>query len=65
MFLKIGEEVCLVPEEDRLSLRITNVCNSAYAEVTFHEQFFTYYAYEDQDALEDLKCKITIKVSSN
>ncbi|XP_031778714.1 cell cycle checkpoint control protein RAD9A [Nasonia vitripennis] len=61
MFLKIGEELCLVPEEDRLSLRITNACNSAYAEVTFHEQFFTYYAYEDQDAIEDLKCKITIK----
>lgn len=63
MLSKIGEEVFIEPYNDNLSLRTVNISNSAFASVTFHDNYFSYYAFEDGDKTDDLKCKIVIRVS--
>jgi hypothetical protein len=65
MLSKIGEEMFVQPQEDCLSFRSVNGSNSSFADVTFHENYFSYYAYEDLDENDSLKCKILIRVSLN
>ena len=63
MLSKIGDEMFVMPQEDCLSFRSVNGHNSAFIDVTFHENYFSYYAYEDLDEADSLKCKILIRVS--
>ncbi|XP_011506336.1 PREDICTED: cell cycle checkpoint control protein RAD9A [Ceratosolen solmsi marchali] len=61
MLSKIGEEMFVQPQEDSLSFRSVNGSNSSFADITFHENYFSYYAYEDLDESDSLKCKILIR----
>ena len=63
MLSKIGDEMFVQPQEGCLSLRTVNGSNSAFVDITFHDNYFSYYAYEDLDESEALKCKILIRVS--
>lgn len=65
MLAKIGDEMFVQPQEDSLSFRSVNGSNSAFADVTFHENFFSFYAYENLEESDALKCKILIRVSLN
>ncbi|KAL7286043.1 hypothetical protein TKK_0019652 [Trichogramma kaykai] len=61
MLSKIGEEMFVQPQEDCLSFRTVNSSNSAFVDITFQENYFSYYAYEDLEESDSLKCKILIR----
>ncbi|XP_014215016.1 cell cycle checkpoint control protein RAD9A [Copidosoma floridanum] len=61
MLSKIGDEMFVQPQEDCLSFRSVNGTNSAYVDVTFQENYFSYYAYEDLERTDALRCKILIR----
>lgn len=58
---KIGDEMYVHPKEDALSFRTVNLANSAYADFTFFEEYFSYYIYEDLPEEEAQKCKIPMR----
>ncbi|XP_024942760.1 cell cycle checkpoint control protein RAD9A isoform X2 [Cephus cinctus] len=49
------------PQEKCISFRSVNMANSAYANFTFHENYFSYYIFGDDDEKDTLKCKISIR----
>ncbi|KAJ8679885.1 hypothetical protein QAD02_015672 [Eretmocerus hayati] len=61
MLAKIGDEVCVQPQEDSLSFRTVNGSNSAFGDVTFQQDFFSYFAFEPQESCDYLKCKIHLR----
>lgn len=62
---KVGDEMYMQPLQDALMLKTVNMANSAYADFTFHENFFTYYNIGDLSEEDASKCKISLRVSSS
>lgn len=60
---KIGDEMFVQPLQDYLSFRSVNGSNSAFSDVTFQENFFSYYSYENSEESDSVRCKILIRVS--
>ncbi|XP_016917372.2 cell cycle checkpoint control protein RAD9A [Apis cerana] len=58
---KIGEEMYIEPQENVLSFRTVNMANSAYADFTFFQCYFSYYVYGDLQENDALKCKISMR----
>ncbi|KZC09657.1 PREDICTED: cell cycle checkpoint control protein RAD9A [Dufourea novaeangliae] len=58
---KIGEEMFIEPQSDAISFRTVNMANSAYADFTFCQTYFSYYAYGDLQEDDALKCKISMR----
>ena len=58
---KIGDEMYIEPQKDALSFRTVNMANSAYADFTFFQNFFSYYNYGDLQESDALKCKISLR----
>lgn len=58
---KIGDEMYIEPHENTLSFRTVNMANSAYADFTFLQSYFSYYAYGDLQENDALKCKISMR----
>lgn len=65
MLSKIGDEMFVQPLKNCLSFRSVNGSNSAFSDITFQENFFSYYAYESSEESDFLRCKILIRVSYN
>lgn len=59
---KIGEEMYIEPQDNVLSFRTVNMANSAYADFTFFQCYFSYYIYGDLQENDALKCKISMRV---
>lgn len=62
---KIGDEMYIEPQKDGISFRTVNLANSAYADFTFFESYFSYYMYGDLQENDALKCKISMRVIRN
>lgn len=58
---KIGDEMYVQPQSNNLSFRAVNMANSAYADFTFYENYFSYYDFNDLEEDEALKCKISMR----
>ncbi|KAI4495642.1 hypothetical protein M0802_008477 [Mischocyttarus mexicanus] len=58
---KIGDEMYVEPQSNNLSFRSVNMANSAYADFTFFENYFSYYDFDDLEEDEALKCKISMR----
>ncbi|KAK2581670.1 hypothetical protein KPH14_002166 [Odynerus spinipes] len=58
---KIGDEMYVQPQPNSLSFRALNMANSAYANFTFFEEYFSYYEYGDLEEDDALKCKISMR----
>lgn len=50
------------PQPNSLSFRAVNMANSAYADFTFFENYFSYYIFDDLEEEDTLKCKISMRV---
>lgn len=50
------------PRPNSLSFRAVNMANSAYADFTFFENYFSYYVFGDIEEDDALKCKISMRV---
>jgi len=60
---RIGDELYVEPEPEKISFRAVSASKSAYASFTFFESFFSYYNYEQQWSQdEDVTCKVSMKV---
>jgi hypothetical protein len=60
---RIGDELYVEPEPEKISFRAVSASKSAYASFTFFESFFSYYNYEQQwSQEEDVTCKVSMKV---
>ncbi|OAD53772.1 Cell cycle checkpoint control protein RAD9A [Eufriesea mexicana] len=62
---RIGDEMYIEPQKDVLSFRTVNIANSAYADFTFFQSYFSYYIYGDLQENDALKCKISMRVIRN
>lgn len=49
------------PQQNAISFRTVNMANSAYADFTFYENYFSYYIYGDLQEHDALKCKISMR----
>ncbi|CAL7947165.1 unnamed protein product [Xylocopa violacea] len=49
------------PQKTFISFRTVNMANSAYADFTFFESYFSYYVYGDLQDNDALKCKISMR----
>ncbi|XP_067014883.1 cell cycle checkpoint control protein RAD9A [Anabrus simplex] len=65
---RIGDELYVEPEADKISFRSVNSSRSAYASFTFGKPFFAYYRSDVVEGPqipasqeEDMKCKISMK----
>ncbi|KAF7380250.1 hypothetical protein HZH66_014605 [Vespula vulgaris] len=58
---KIGDEMYVQPQPNSLSFRAVNMANSAYADFTFFENYFSYYIFDDLEEEDTLKCKISMR----
>ncbi|XP_076380796.1 cell cycle checkpoint control protein Rad9 [Megalopta genalis] len=58
---KIGDEMYIEPQINAISFRTVNLANSAYADFTFYETYFSYYVYGDLQENDALKCKISMR----
>ncbi|CAK9810877.1 Cell cycle checkpoint control protein RAD9A [Anthophora quadrimaculata] len=58
---KIGDEMFIEPQKDTISFRTVNMANSAYADITFFQSYFSYYIYGDLQENDALKCKISMR----
>lgn len=58
---KIGDEMYVQPQQNSLSFRALNAANSAYADFTFSDQYFSYYICDDLEEDDALKCKISMR----
>ncbi|XP_035724814.1 cell cycle checkpoint control protein RAD9A-like isoform X1 [Vespa mandarinia] len=58
---KIGDEMYVQPQPNSLSFRAINMANSAYADFTFFENYFSYYVFDDLEEDDALKCKISMR----
>ncbi|XP_076232408.1 cell cycle checkpoint control protein Rad9 isoform X2 [Calliopsis andreniformis] len=58
---KIGDEMFIEPQENALSFRTVNMANSAYADFTLFQSYFSYYNYGDLQENDTLKCKISMR----
>ncbi|EFN67003.1 Cell cycle checkpoint control protein RAD9A [Camponotus floridanus] len=61
MLAKIGDEMYINPQQEYISFRTVNMAKSAYSDVTFHKNFFSYYTLEDLEEEEAQKCKISMR----
>ncbi|XP_072745710.1 cell cycle checkpoint control protein RAD9A [Anoplolepis gracilipes] len=61
MLAKIGDEMYVNPQQEFISFRTVNMAKSAYSDVTFHKNFFSYYTLGDLEEEETQKCKITMR----
>lgn len=64
MLAKIGDEMYVNPQQEFISFRTVNMAKSAYSDVTFHKNFFSYYTLGDLEEEEAQKCKISMRVIS-
>lgn len=64
MLAKIGDEMYVNPQQEFISFRTVNMAKSAYSDVTFHKNFFSYYILGDIEEEEAQKCKISMRVIS-
>lgn len=62
MLAKIGDEMYVNPQQEYISFRTVNMAKSAYSDVTFHKNFFSYYILGDIEEEEAQKCKISMRV---
>ncbi|XP_003706330.2 cell cycle checkpoint control protein Rad9 [Megachile rotundata] len=58
---RIGDEMYIEPQKDAISFRTVNMANSAYADFTFSQDYFSYYMYGDLQESDALKCKISMR----
>ncbi|KAG7209320.1 hypothetical protein KM043_015431 [Ampulex compressa] len=58
---KVGDELYVQPQENALSFRTVNMANSAYADFTFFENYFSYYILGNLQQDDILKCKISMR----
>ncbi|XP_031834307.2 cell cycle checkpoint control protein Rad9 isoform X1 [Nomia melanderi] len=58
---KIGDEMYIEPQSNAISFRTVNMANSAYADFTFYQTYFSYYVYGDLQENDALKCKISMR----
>lgn len=61
MLAKIGDEMYVNPQQEFISFRTVNMAKSAYSDVTFHKNFFSYYTLGDLEEEEAQKCKISMR----
>ncbi|XP_050457235.1 cell cycle checkpoint control protein RAD9A isoform X1 [Cataglyphis hispanica] len=61
MLAKIGDEMYVNPQQEYISFRTVNMAKSAYSDVTFHKNFFSYYILGDIEEEEAQKCKISMR----
>ncbi|XP_070166104.1 cell cycle checkpoint control protein RAD9A isoform X1 [Polyergus mexicanus] len=61
MLAKIGDEMYVNPQQEFISFRTVNMAKSAYSDVTFHKNFFSYYILGDIEEEEAQKCKISMR----
>lgn len=64
MLAKIGDEVYVKPQQEFISFCTVNMAKSAYSDITFHKNFFSYYTFGDLEEEEAQKCKISMRVIS-
>ncbi|XP_076660605.1 cell cycle checkpoint control protein Rad9 isoform X2 [Halictus rubicundus] len=58
---RIGDEMYIEPQSSSVSFRTVNMANSAYADFTFYQSYFSYYVYGDLQENDALKCKISMR----
>ncbi|XP_076627132.1 cell cycle checkpoint control protein Rad9 isoform X1 [Colletes latitarsis] len=58
---KIGDEMYIEPQRNALSFRTVNMANSAYADFTVFQNYFSCYVYGDLQEDDALKCKISMR----
>ncbi|KAM0725546.1 Cell cycle checkpoint control protein RAD9A [Formica fusca] len=61
MLAKIGDEMYVNPQQEFISFRTVNMAKSAYSDITFHKNFFSYYILGDIEEEEAQKCKISMR----
>lgn len=62
MMAKIGDEIYMHPHQDSISFCTVTMAKSAYIEITFNSNFFSFYKLEDFADEDAQKCKISIRV---
>ncbi|XP_054006441.1 cell cycle checkpoint control protein RAD9A isoform X1 [Hylaeus anthracinus] len=58
---RIGDEMYIEPQETGISFRTVNMANSAYADFTMFQNYFSCYEYGDLQKNDALKCKISMR----